>query len=114
MKTLRERYRGVERRRGRMLDRIGRKQLKHLHNLEFNLAGDSSQDKAYLLRPPTLEDVFRREETGGEGGERRRRNERGGRRRKHIGKKLKRRKRRRRRWRRRGIQQCHQIEEEMT
>ena len=114
MKTSRERYRGVERRRGRMLDRIGRKQLKHLHNLEFNLAGDSSQDKVYHLRPPTLEDVYRREETGGEVGERRRRSERGGRRRKHIGKKLKRRKRRRRRWRRRGIQQCHQIEEEMT
>ena len=67
-----------------MLDRIGRKQLKHLHNLEFNLAGDSSQDKACHLHHLTREDVSRSEETVEELGERRRRRGRGGRRKKCL------------------------------
>ena len=118
---MRERYGGVERRRGTMLDRIG-EQLKHLNrDHESNVvAGDSSRDKVYLLHPPTLEVVLRREGTGDGGEERRRRSGRGGRR-KHVGKKLKKRKRRKRgRWRRRRrrrrrvTQQCQQAEEERT
>ena len=117
LKTLRERYRGVERRKGRMLDRIG-KLLQHLDgtHLEPNLAGDSSKDKVCLLHPPTLEDELRREEMEGEGEERKRRSEQGGRRSELGGRRKKRRgerrKRRRLRRRRRGIQQCHQTEEE--
>ena len=94
-----------------MLDRIG-KQLQHLDgtHLEPNLAGDSSKDKVCLLHPPTLEDELKREEMGEEGEERRRRSERRGRRKKRRGKRRKRRRLRRRT--RRGIQQCHQTEEE--
>ena len=102
----------MERRRGRVLDKIG-KQLQHLDgtDLDSNLAGDSSKDKVCLLHPLTLEDVLRKEEMGEERGEKRRRRGRGGRKKKHIGKKSSEQRKRRRRWRRKDIQQCHQVEE---